>query len=76
MTLIYGDLIGGSLFTNVKAALYELYDDYVNDDKSVNESGSGNNALTVTGGGSQSTSVPDVQSSGQSFLVLKARFKQ
>ena len=49
LTLIYGDLIGGSLFTNVKAALYELYDDYVNDDKSVNDSSSGNNALTVTG---------------------------
>ena len=76
MTTIYGDLIGGNLFTNVKAALYELYDDYVNDDKSVNESSSGNNALTMTGGGSQSTSVPDVQSSGQSFSVLKARFKQ
>ena len=75
LTLIYGDLIGGSLFTNVKAALYELYDDYLNDDKSVNEYGSGNNALTVTSGGSQSTSVPDVQSSGQSFLVLKARLK-
>ena len=76
MTTIYGDLIGGNLFTNVKAALYELYDDYVNDDKSVNESGSGNNVLTVTGGGSQSSSVLDVQSSGQSFSVLKARFKQ
>ena len=76
LTLIYGDLIGGNFFTNVKPALYELYDDYVNDDKSVNESASGNNALTVTGGGSQTTSVPDVQSSGQSFSVLKARFKQ
>ena len=75
LTLIYSDLIGGNLFINVKAALYELYDDYVNDDKSINESGSGNNALTVTGGGSQSTSVPDMQSSGQSFSVLKARFK-
>ena len=64
MTLIYGDLIGGSLFINVKTALYELYDDYMNDDKSVNESSSGNNALTVTGGGSQSTSVSDVQSNG------------
>ena len=69
-------MIGENLFTNIKAALYELYDDHVNDDKSVNDSGSGNNALTVTGGGSQSTSVPDVQSSGQSFSVLKARFKQ
>ena len=69
---IYGDLIGGNLFTNVKAALYELYDDYVNDDKSVNAL---NNALTVTSGESQCTSIPDVQSSGQSFSVLKARFK-
>ena len=76
MTTIYGDLIGGNLFTNVKAALYELYDDYVNDDKSINDYGSGNNALTVIGGGSQSTYVFDVQSSGQSFSVLKARFKQ
>ena len=74
-TTIYGDLIGGNLFTNVKAALYELYDDYVNNDKSVNESGSRNNSLIVTGGGSQSTSVPNVQSSGQPFSVLKERFK-
>ena len=41
----------------------------------MNESAASTNTLSMTGG-SQSTSLPDVQSSVKSMSVLKAKFKQ
>ena len=69
LTTIYGDLIDRILFKNVKDVLYELYDDYVNDWKSVNDSATPNNALSNTGG-SQSSSGINVQLSVKSILLV------
>ena len=76
LTTIYGDLIGGSLFTNVKDALYELYNDYVNDCKSQNETESTAPNIALSNIGGSQTSSGDVHASVKSTSVLKARFKQ
>ena len=47
---IYGDLIGESLLDNVKSAMFELYNDYVLEGPSVNETAAPTNTFNVTGG--------------------------
>ena len=67
-------MIGGNLLNNVKYALFELYNDYVNEEPSVNDTTTSTNVVNMPSG-SQSTTV-DVQPSNKSISVLKARFKQ
>ena len=59
---------------NVKSALFELYNDYVNEGQSINETAAPTNAFNVTGGSQSTTST--VQPSIKSTSVLKDRFKQ
>ena len=74
LNTIYGDLIGGNLLDNVKSAMFELYNDYVLEGPSVNETAAPTNAFNVTGGSQSTTSI--VQPSMKSTSVLKDRFKQ
>ena len=70
---IYGDLIGGSLLDNVKSVMFELYNDYMLEGPSINETAAPTNAFNVTSR-SQSTTYT-MQPSMKSTSVLKDRFK-
>ena len=45
INIIYGDMIGGSLLDNIKSAMFELYNDYVLEGPSVNETAATTNAF-------------------------------
>ena len=69
---MYGECEGMILFENVKATLYELFDDY-------NTASQDSSASTELCGGSQSviaSTVVQVNPSTKSTALLKARFKQ
>ena len=74
LNTIYSDMIGGNLLNNVKYAIFELYNDYVNEGPSVNETVAPTNAFNMTGESQSTTSI--VQLSIKSKSVLKDRFKQ
>ena len=74
LTPFYVDMIGGKFLDNVKSVLFELYNDYVNEGPSVNETVAPTNTINMTGGIQSTTSV--VQLSNKSTSMLKARFKQ
>ena len=69
LNLIYGDSVGGSLYTNVNAALSELFDDYSTSCKHPPQSSS-------TSGLSNDASVNACAELGQSISLFKARFKK
>ena len=54
--------------------MFELYNDYVLEGPSVNETAAPTNAFNMTGGSQSTTSI--VQPSMKSMSVLKDRFKQ
>ena len=65
---IYGDSVGGSLYTNVKAALSKLFDDYSTSCKPPSQSSS---ISGLSNDASENTSVEFEKS----VFLLKARFK-